>query len=101
MEKPRKKEKKKAGARPRFFFEEMFTLGHDGPTVDIHDLLGIKEEEELPWRVLGLRGSTDRETATKAYRKLCWKYHPDRGGSSKKMIELNTAWDRIRKSKGW
>lgn len=34
------------------------------------------------------------------YRQLAAELHPDRGGSPERMIELNQAWEQIRKERG-
>ena len=48
------------------------------------------------YRVMGLPENTTDENAIKLkYRELVKKFHPDLGGSPKKMVELNQAKDRI------
>jgi curved DNA-binding protein CbpA len=45
-----------------------------------------------PYKVLRVRRDADRSTIRAAYRALAWQWHPDRGGASAKMIEINEAW---------
>jgi len=98
----KKKDKTEDTPPPRAgsVFERMFTLGWDGPTPDIHDLMGIIEDE-VPWSVLGFKGPVARKKAEAAYRRLSRKYHPDLGGSHDKMATLTEAWSRIKESEGW
>lgn len=46
-------------------------------------------QEDAPW-----------ELVVAAYRCLCMLHHPDRGGSSKKMMEVNVAFAAIKQEKG-
>lgn len=52
-----------------------------------------------PYSVLGLSPGASKEEATKAYRKLAKKYHPDLNPgdetAAKKMAEVNAAYDSI------
>ena len=45
-----------------------------------------------PYRVLHVRRDADRSTIREAYRALAWQWHPDRGGLSERMVEINEAW---------
>lgn len=43
------------------------------------------------------------ETVRSAYRKACFRYHPDRGGDIRQMQLVNAAWEllgRVIKAKG-
>lgn len=42
-------------------------------------------------------GFKTKAEATKHYRKMSMKHHPDRGGSTEKMSKLNSAWDKFKK----
>ena len=55
-----------------------------------------------PYSVLGLDGNASEEEVKKAYRELAKKYHPDNyqdgplaDYASKKMAEINEAYDQI------
>jgi hypothetical protein len=50
---------------------------------DWRDVLGI---EQKPGRVITI------DDARSCYRQLAAKHHPDRGGSSQRMAEINAAW---------
>ena len=47
------------------------------------------------WEILGLSDQASFEEAKKKYRKLTLTHHPDRGGESGVMAELNSAWELI------
>ena len=55
--------------------------------------------ETDPYKVLGLDRGASKDEATKAYRKLAKKYHPDLNpgdeAAAKKMAEVNAAYDSI------
>lgn len=44
------------------------------------------------WAVFGLPKNSSREDLHTAYVKMAWRYHPDRGGDSRKMQEINDAY---------
>lgn len=47
-----------------------------------------------PWHeVLGVAPGADKATIRAAYRKLAHRYHPDKGGSTERMAEINAAKD--------
>ena len=50
-----------------------------------------------PWRVLGVEPGADPAAVHAAYRRLAWRHHPDRGGSSARMRELNAAYAALRR----
>lgn len=45
------------------------------------------------YSILQISPDADIETIRRAYRKLALKYHPDRGGTHEKMVQLNEAWE--------
>jgi hypothetical protein len=49
-----------------------------------------------PYLVLGVERGADATTIQRAYRRLAWRHHPDRGGSTARMRELNAAYVRLR-----
>ena len=54
----------------------------------------------LDFGVLQIAPHACFEVAQAAYRALCMKYHPDRGGLESDMVRLNTAWERVKKGYG-
>jgi hypothetical protein len=44
-----------------------------------------------PWQVLAIPRDARREDIEGAYKRLALKHHPDHGGSTAKMAELNRA----------
>lgn len=46
-----------------------------------------------PWQVLGIVREASRDDIDAAFRRLALKHHPDHGGSTAKMAELNRARD--------
>lgn len=54
-----------------------------------------------PWPdVLGVPRDAMIGVAELAYRRLVWQNHPDRGGNTAHMAEINAAWDEFRKERG-
>ena len=53
-----------------------------------------------PWRVLGVEPGADPAAVRAAYRRLAWRHHPDRGGSTARMGELNAAYALLRGASG-
>lgn len=52
-----------------------------------------------PFELLGVRPDADIEVIEAAHRSLAKRAHPDAGGSSERMAELNAAMDRIREER--
>ena len=50
-----------------------------------------------PYQVLKVHPSTKLEDIKKAYRKLVKIHHPDKGGDIKFMLEINAAWELLKK----
>lgn len=47
------------------------------------------------YRILGINITKDKAIIKTAYRKLCLRYHPDKGGSKEKFIEINQAYEYL------
>lgn len=47
------------------------------------------------YEVLGISVTKDKAIIKSAYRKLCLRYHPDKGGSKEKFIEINQAYEYL------
>jgi len=45
------------------------------------------------YEVLGVEKDADPKTMKKAYRKLCLKHHPDKGGDEHTFKEVNAAYE--------
>lgn len=54
-------------------------------------------QERQWWDILQVNRAATRATIELNYKRLAQDYHPDRGGSSNKMAELNTARDQALK----
>ena len=50
-----------------------------------------------PYQILKVHPSTKLEDIKKAYRKLVKIHHPDKGGDSAVMLEVNSAWEILKK----
>ena len=50
-----------------------------------------------PYQILGVHPSAKLEEIKKAYRKLVKIHHPDKGGDSAVMLEVNSAWEILKK----
>ena len=46
--------------------------------------------------VLGVMYNADAATIKKAWRKLCYQHHPDRGNDAEQMKAINAAYDRVK-----
>ena len=49
-----------------------------------------------PYKILKVNPNTKLEDIKKAYRNLVKIHHPDKGGDSKIMLEINSAWEIIK-----
>ena len=47
------------------------------------------------YKILGISITKDKSIIKTAYRKLCFQYHPDKGGSKEKFIEINQAYEYL------
>lgn len=47
------------------------------------------------YEILGISITKDKAVIKSAYRKLCFQYHPDKGGSKEKFIEINQAYEYL------
>ena len=50
-----------------------------------------------PYQILKVRPSSKLADIKKAYRELVKIHHPDRGGDAKVMLEINAAWEILKK----
>ena len=50
-----------------------------------------------PYQILKVHPSAKLEEIKKAYRKLVKIHHPDKGGDSAVMLEINSAWEILKK----
>ena len=50
-----------------------------------------------PYQILKVHASSQIEDIKKAYRKLVKIHHPDKGGDSAVMLEINSAWEILKK----
>lgn len=47
------------------------------------------------YQVLGIAFTKDKSIIKSAYRKMCLKYHPDKGGSQEKFIQINQSYEYL------
>tara|TARA_Y100001968_G_scaffold283245_1_gene281745 strand:- start:1029 stop:1682 length:654 start_codon:yes stop_codon:yes gene_type:complete len=52
-----------------------------------------------PYQILNVDPTSKLEDIKKAYRELVKIHHPDKGGDSKLMLEINAAWEILKKTK--
>lgn len=69
---------------------QMYVVGADIPQSVVADYV-----EDNPFNKLFVTEDAPNEVIRAAYKALASLYHPDRGGSSEKMAELNLAYDKI------
>ena len=53
--------------------------------------------ETDPYKLLGVSQNSPLEEIKAAYRELVKQHHPDTGGDQQKIIELNAAWEVLKK----
>jgi len=61
--------------------------------------IGAESSSENPYTIMGLTSKASNEVIKAAYKALALKLHPDRGGDSNKMEELNLAYEKIKKER--
>ena len=49
-----------------------------------------------PYKILKVHPNANLEEIKKAYRKLVKIHHPDKGGDSQVMLEINSAWEILK-----
>ena len=54
-----------------------------------------------PYKVLGITSTSRRDIVKRAYEEKAWANHPDRGGKTEVMQEINIAYGVICKGRGW
>lgn len=58
------------------------------------------KKDDVPWwQVLGVVPGIHSDLVVDQYRQLVRKHHPDAGGSTDKMAEINAAFDRFKKER--
>lgn len=61
-----------------------------------------KMNENSPYKVLGVDPDAEEQVVKAAYKAKAKLFHPDHGASSsRKMAEINQAYERILKERGW
>ncbi|HEY9150718.1 MAG TPA: DNA-J related domain-containing protein [Gammaproteobacteria bacterium] len=80
---------------------------HATSAADVDDMLGRfwvrmqgLEQKGAALRVLGLEADADYEQARERYRKLAMEHHPDRGGDTRKLQEINSAMEALARAHG-
>lgn len=80
---------------------------HDTSAADVDDMLGRfwvrmqgLEQRSAALRVLGLEADADYEQARERYRKLAMEHHPDRGGDTRRLQEINSAMEALARAHG-
>lgn len=61
-----------------------------------YGLLPAPVAEKDPYETLGVRPDAPLDVIEASYRALAKKAHPDLGGSTQRMAELNAAWEKIK-----
>lgn len=62
--------------------------------------LDAPKEQRDAYEIMGLRPDVDMETVDDVYRLLAKRRHPDTGGTTEAMQELNDAYARIKEERG-
>lgn len=79
----------RSGGEPRRHYRGRRVLGSHVPHIP------------ASYRLLGVLPDAPQEVVAAAYRTLARVRHPDQGGSNEAMSDLNQAYARIRKERGW
>ena len=62
----------------------------------------VQFADEVDAEMLGLRTTNvTRDELKRAYKKAIFSAHPDRGGSTKRAVEINSAFARMKKRRGF
>lgn len=105
---------------PKFLYWELSSTTHRRPVFQVgeHRVYGPLEVRPGPYakppesprmnasveydrQVLCVGADAPEAVCRAAYKALATIHHPDRGGDTRKMQELNAAWDRLRAKNGW
>ncbi|MDP3768800.1 MAG: J domain-containing protein [Dehalococcoidia bacterium] len=87
----RARERKERGGRPRG--ERRTHI--PPPPQDRSPPPRSRRPQEDPFAVLGVLPSAPPDEIRKAYRKLAFTHHPDKGGSEDRMKRINAAYDAV------
>jgi len=70
---------------------------HGGALILDRAFAGFKSlpAPEQPWQVLGLSSHATKEEVDRAYKRLAFENHPDRGGDEQQMMRINRARDAL------
>jgi len=58
-------------------------------------------QDELDAALFGVSVDVTQAELKRAYRRAALEAHPDRGGSHQRMVDVNTAYERMAKRRGW
>lgn len=70
--------------------------GLDNVAREFYTALPAPATERDPWEVLGIRSDAAPEVIKAAYNALANKHHPDKGGTSQEMAEINKAYAKVK-----
>ena len=62
------------------------------------DVLNRKSFFQDAYTILGVQRNSSHSEIKSAYRRLCFSHHPDRGGDAERFIEINAAYEQIRRT---
>ena len=48
------------------------------------------------YKILEIDKSSNKNDIKRAYKKMAFKHHPDKGGDTKVMLEINAAWEILK-----
>ena len=83
------REERQRGRKSRWFEDSFFD---EGP----REFPVAQEEEEDPFKVLGLKRSASDEDIKTKYRELILVHHPDKGGDQEEFIRIQEAYDFLK-----